>query len=151
MGVGNYLCSNGESVYIDHEQVYGEYNSENEFGFSDIEYQEDFQFRFNDFCDNLKSFEFPKSFEALTEVQYMGGDRGIILLENGWFYITVVEWQSYFAINVIIRPEHEDRALAHAILPKTAKQVFDKLAEYYSLRVRCGAWTSGEYQVGEAA
>lgn len=144
MGVGNFYVRDGRSVYVDHEAVYGEFSLE-ENRFELIAHDDDYEFRFNDFCKEVK---------ALLNTSYTQFDgvsrrdvEGLVIGENGLFLVTIVDWEGYFSVNVIPRPDLEDHVerLAHATIDRASLTLFDRMAELWDLSVRCCAWTSGPY------
>ena len=144
MGVGNFFVRNGRSVYVDHEEVYGEFSLE-ENRFELIEDDYDYELRFNDLCEEVKSL-LNSSYTQLDGV-FQRDVEGVVIGENGLFLVTIVDWESYFSVNVIPRPDLEDHVqnLAHATIDRASLALFDKMAEHWYLRVRCCAWTSGPY------
>lgn len=144
MGVGNFFVRDGRSVYVDHEEVYGEFSLE-ENRFELIEFDEDYGFRFNEFCKAVKSL-LNESYEQF-DGKFLRDIEGIVIGENGLFLVTIVDWESYFSVNVIPRPDLEDHVerLAHATIDRASLTLFDRMAELWDLSVRCCAWTSGPY------
>jgi len=144
MGVGNFFVRDGRSVYVDHEEVYGEFILEED-RFEQIECDEDYRFMYEDFCEEVKSL-LNTSYTQLNGVSRRDVE-GVAVGENGLFLVTIVDWESYFSVNVIPRPDLEDHVerLAHATIDRAALALFDRMAELWDLRVRCCAWTCGPY------
>lgn len=140
MGVGNFYLTNAHTVYVDHEHIYDDVESED---------MDDLQHQFEEFKQEIISVlpaTFVDNSKYLTDYQ----DDCLVLAESGLFVVTVRDWQTYVAVNVAIKDvisEGPTRGLAEFHHWPTAKKIFDQLAELYSLRVRCCAWTSGEYIV----
>lgn len=140
MGVGNFYLTNAHTVYVDHEHIYDEVESD------DFDAQ---PWQYDDLISNIKSVlptTFVDNSKYVTEYQ----DECLVLAESGLFVVTVRDWQGYVAVNIAIKDsisEGPTLGLANHHHWPTARKIFDALAELYPLRVRCCAWTSGEYIV----
>jgi hypothetical protein len=140
MGAGNYWLTNAETVYVDCDDVYG---NDDEYYFDDVS--------FRDFIESITSLIPIKSFSSTEKHIYDFQETRLVIAENGWYHITVVEWHTYFAINIELKPAHESdpwefNPLAIYQHAATAKKIFDEISHYFQLRVRTSAWTSGLYQ-----
>jgi hypothetical protein len=153
MGVGNFIFNNTESLYLDHEAIYGEYLPDEQ-KFDNLEHPDDSCIYFDDLKCELRAL-LPDSYD--TDQDYNEGDIGQVIAENSFYQITIVDWEGYFAINVVLQVdfgfENEVHPLAKANHIKVATSFFDKIATLYPGRVRqrCCAWTSGEYIHSKAA
>lgn len=144
MGVGNYYLENAETVYVDHESVYGEYLLD-ENRYSEIDHDDDYRFLYEDFIRGLRAL-LPASYEEVD--RFAGGrNEGVVVAENGFYCLTVVDWQTYFAVNLCLKTNDygETHPLAAYHQDAAASSLFNKLSQQYPLRVRCGPWTTGTY------
>ncbi len=150
MGVGNYTITNGKTVQVDHQQLYGDYNTED--GFEWIEGEWDYQFRFNDFISEVLEL-IPSSYEVVDE--YDHGESSKIIAENNLYTIQIKDWDGYVALSLAIKEDDRYDAGVHPFaqyhLEKRAAILFDKLATCFDLRIPCGPWTSGSYEVSKVA
>jgi hypothetical protein len=151
MGAGNYYLENAFTVYVDHEEIYGEWNAEAE-EFKGIVSDCDYSFYFREFINTIRNL-LPVWFNACEG--YRPDGRGLIIAESQFYRVSVVDWEGYFAVNVELIDQscYEDDAEQSALIEKAkdlhlyhAEKVFGSLAELYPLRVRTSAWTSGLYQ-----
>ena len=133
MGRGNYL-PNTDNPY---RLVYVEYPDSAYL--DDVEY--DMGMWYEDLKENIKSI-LPKSFSDSINKKWDSNDT-IIISENKLFKVCLAD--NEHSIAVILMVNEDSPSFAEANIDK----VFDKLAydlwEMYELRIRCGAWTSGEY------
>ena len=132
MGIGNYYLEDAESVYIDKEDVYGE-----DYWLS--EYLE-FAFEFDDLISHVLH-TLPASFQRSCKT-WLDNER-LLIAESEMFRVCIVDWESYFSLNIEPKDDTPCAGLARYHLNKTAKRIFDKLNKIYHLRIRCSAWTSG--------
>lgn len=135
MGVGNFFITGAETAYVDHDLVR---DCEDEFD----------DFGFDDLVANIISI-LPKTFEPTTKKTHHD-DGGLLIAESGFYDVTVVDWETYYAVNVIPKEAYwsepwDVNPLAVYHLPRVSASIFDKLHEMYPLRIRCCAWTSGQY------
>jgi hypothetical protein len=149
MGAGNYFLDNAHTVYVDHDQVYGEWDSSKD-QYQYIETEDDFAFHYDDFIDGLTDL-IPATYSFFTEVNIVCGYRECrrIVAENGFYNISVVDYHSYFAVNVELKAAREGEPwefnpLAVHGHARAAARIFDSLATRYQLRIRTCAWTSGK-------
>ena len=153
MGVGNFTMNNTETLYLDHEAIYGEYLS-HECRFENLDDESDASFYFEDLIDLVRDL-LPKTYN--TDIREYDSDLGVIIADNRFYQITIVDWHTYFAINVVLQDdfayEAEVHPLAEANHYKTAISLFDKIAEHHPehVRRRCCAWTSCSYTHSKAA
>jgi hypothetical protein len=92
MGVGNYLLRDAKTIYIDDESVYGAWNSEKE-QFEFVECDFDYQFLYDCMIEHILEL-LPKSY---TPVKRKFHDERRVIAENGFYDISVVDWQGYIA------------------------------------------------------
>lgn len=145
MGVGNYQLSNAKTIYIDNESVYGRWDDQS-LQFEFIESEIDFQFCFDDLIERITDV-LPNSYSSHHQFTF---DR-IIIAENSFYRVSIVEWQQYFALNIelnISDDQNTERcsALAKYHHDRSAKRIFDAL--YHDgliLRQRICGWTSEKY------
>ena len=138
MGIGNYYLDAAESVYIDKEEVYGEYYWEDEFS--------EFSFFYDDLISHILD-ALPPSFHK-TKCSWLDRERQLIA-ESGMFRISIVDWESYFSLNVEVIDDIQCASLAKHHLHRTSSRIFDKLNQIYGLHIRCSAWTSGKRSLPE--
>jgi len=139
MGAGNFYIKDAETVYVDDSQIF----YENEDG--EIEYDD---FYYDDLIDHVRE-TLPKSYCDVDK--HFNRDSGKVIAENDFYEIVVTGWEGYYAVSVALKESDYDNqgnmySLAKSHLDKRAKQIFDKLSEYYDLRVRSSGWTSGPYE-----
>lgn len=155
MGVGNYYLENAHTVYVDHEEIYGEWDPETG-DFKGIVSDCDYSFYFREFINTIRNL-LPVWYNACEG--YRPDGRGLILAESQFYRVSVVDWEGYFAVNVELIDQgcFEDDAVQSALIEKAkdlhqnhAEIVFGALAELYPLRVRTSAWTSGAYHPQQA-
>lgn len=149
MGVGNYFVTNGRTVQVDHNQIYGEYiDGEHEF----IEDEWDYTHLFNNFLE-IVGDQLPTGYEQVNKYDHHEGAR--IIAENGFYTVQVKEWEGYVAISLVIKDDDEYEEGVHPLakhhLDTRATTLFDKLATCYELRIRTSAWTSGKYEISNVA
>ena len=146
MGVGNFYLSNAETIYIDHSAVYGEFLLDED-RYEHLENELDSEIYYEDLIDDLREL-LPKSYDIDIRES---AKEGVIIAENRFYQISIVDYVGYFAINVILQDdfgfENEVHPLAEANHVKAATSFFDKIVDRYPGHVnqRCCAWTSGEY------
>jgi hypothetical protein len=147
MGVGNFYLENAETIYIDHEAIYGPYLVDED-RFEDIEHDFDYQLRYEDLIDSLTSLLSP-TYDV--EPSSVWRHEGRMIAENNFYEIVIVDWQSYFAVNVVLKDDDDyERGvhpLAEANHAKAATAFFDRIAAIYPdhVRQRSSAWTSSRY------
>ena len=134
MGTGNYYLVGAESVYIDMEDVYGK------------EYWEaDLSHYFDDDFDNFISIiidNLPSSFQQ-TERCWLDNERQLIA-QSGMYNVSIVDWESYFSLNIEVIDDIKCSPLAEYHLPTIAERIFDNLNQIYNLRERDTSWTSSK-------
>ena len=149
MGIGNYYLTNAHTVYVDHDQVYGEWDSSKD-QHKFIETESDFAFHYDDFIEVLADL-IPATYSLFSErvIEFDRHECRRMIAENGFYRISVVEYHGYFAVNVELKAAHESKPwefnpLAIHGHARAATRIFDLLATRYELRVRTSAWTSGK-------
>lgn len=138
MGVGNFYLPNAHTVYISDEQIYGD----------DEDYEQDQDHRYFRYQDLLAEIQTRTSASFIEVLYDQFEDDCRVIAESGLYLITIREWEGYVAVNVVIKSdilEGPRRGLAEATHWSSAKKLFDALTEVYNLKVRCSAWTSGDY------
>ncbi len=147
MGRGVFWMPNAETVIIDSEAVYGDYDAANPQGYADIETEDDFPFRFRDFVEQLRSL-LPPTYRPVATERWRGRESRVIA-ENRFFEVCVTDWECDFALSVAPRAGFATpdgfHPLAVANLHRAALAVWVRLTLYYALRVRTGAWTTAVY------
>lgn len=145
MGAGNYYVANGRTVYIDNDQVYGEYSLETS-QYEFVENELDFQFHYEDLIASLRSL-IPDTYEIVDRYR-PGRGEGVVIAENGLFEIAVVDCDTKFAVSVIAKgdEEHDVIPFAGYQLDSFADMLFGKMAEFWKLRVRTGGYTCAAYR-----
>lgn len=155
MGVGNYYLENAYTVYVDHEEVYGEWDPETG-EFERILCDCDYGFLFRDFINTIRNL-LPAWFNACEG--YRPDGRGLIIAQSQFYQVSVVDWEGYFAVNVELmeKSPFEDDPDELAFFQKArelhqirSEEVFDAMSELFGLRIRTSAWTSGTYQSTKA-
>lgn len=150
MGVGNYSVENGKTVQVSNSQIYGEYITGDEFENSECGL--DYQVYYGEFIEHVREL-MPENYEAIDTHDRYTSARTIA--ENSFFTIQVQPWEGYVAISVVVKEDEGYTEGVHPLavhhLDARAKTVFDKLATCYNLRVSCGAWCSGSYEISKVA
>jgi len=130
MGRGNYL-PNTDKPY---RMVYINYPDS-------IECDIDMYMWYEDLKENIKSL-LSKSFIASNNKKWDSNDN-IIISENKLFKVCLAD--NDYNVAVILMVNEDAPSFAESNIDK----IFDKLAydlwEMYEVRIRCSAWTSGEY------
>jgi hypothetical protein len=142
MGIGNYYLNSAESVYIAKEEVYGEdFHDE---GFDDFIHS---PFFYEDLiCHIIEAL--PKCFRQIPKRYWLDRER-LVIAESGLYRVSVVDWDSYFSINIEVIDDTAASSLAKYHLDRTSSRIFDELSQIYCLRIRTSAWTSGERSLPE--
>lgn len=137
MGRGNYLPNTDKPyrmVYIDYPIF--EDDAEEHDSLDNI-----WNGWYEDLKESIKYF-LPKSFIDPTNKKWDSNDT-IIISENKLFKVCLAD--NDYSIAVILMVNEDAPSFAEANIDK----VFDKIAyglwELYEVRIRCGAWTSGDY------
>lgn len=135
MGVGNFYIDDAETVYIDKDI------------FIDTQDDELYPFYFEDLTESIRQV-LPESYDQ--ENRYFGRDEGRVIAENGFYQIVLTDWEGYIAVSVALKETDYWQgngicSLASYHLNARARKIFDALSEFYDLRIRCCAWTSGPY------
>ena len=152
MGVGNYLLRDAKTIYIDDESVYGAWDREKE-QFEFVECEFDYQFLYDCMIEHILEL-LPKSYMPVKRKFH--GERRVIAA-NGFYDISVVDWQGYLALNVELKEadefdpwEYHPLAVYHH--EKAATRIFDSLYHCgLQLSQRSSGWTSSRYQPAMAA
>lgn len=139
MGTGNYWLANAETVYIDCDDVYHDEDDIMD------------EICFMDFVDVVTSLIPVKSFYPCEKYVHGFRERRLVIAENGWYHLSILQWHTYFAVNVELKSAHESdpwefNPLASYHHAAIARKIFNALASAFQLRVRTSAWTSGLYQ-----
>ena len=149
MGIGNFYLKNAHTVYVDHDQVYGEWDVERS-QFELIENDDDFLFFYDEFIESVVEV-IPASYERFTMrvVEYDRHDCRRMIAENGFYRISVVDYHTYFAVNVELKTAWECAPWEYNPLAvhghaRAASRFFDALATRYELMVRTSIWTTGK-------
>lgn len=96
MGRGVFWMPNAETVSIDGEAVYGD-DDANPHGYAGIETEDDFQFRFRDFVEPVRSM-LPPTYRPVAVRRWRGESRAIA--ENRLHEICVTAWECDFCLSV---------------------------------------------------
>lgn len=114
-----------------------------------------YHFFIDDVCENIRS-ALPDSFRVRNKDlrQEHSTEREFIceVARNGM--VSVCLFDNEWSIAVVVSPlknlEHDAlMSLARLYTDKLAKKLFDRLSEVYNLKIRCCAWTSGNYEVSK--
>lgn len=109
----------------------------------------------SELVDDIRAI-LPESFYVNDD--YKGNDRAMHIVnigENGLLSVDLFgTYNENIAVVVQVRDEHvqnypdvtQTLKLAESYMAKFAPNLFDKLADMYELRIRCGAWISGKYK-----
>lgn len=134
MGVGNYYLSHAQTVYVDMWDVYS----------SD---EPDTWWDYQQLVDNILEVLSPAYRPRHLQGVWLDRERKL-LAESDHFRVSLVEWESYFAVNVETAISTESRRrLPRGGLLKEAMAIFERLNARYPLRVRDTGWTSMPYSV----
>ena len=148
MGRGVFWMANAETVIIDHESVYGAWDTANPSGYADIEVPDDAQWRDQDFIDSLRGL-LPRSYQPIKR-RWRDRDS-VVIAENRFFEICVTAWECDFYVSVALRDGFDTptgfHPLAVADHHRAALAVWAPLALSYPLRVRTNGWTTARYDV----
>lgn len=97
----------------------------------------------------------PSSFVPEGPNSFLKDDEGREIAYNGFFEVTLTEWDYDVYIGIRPRQDVDERydfginPLALSQLDKVATAFFDALSAYYDLQVKTGAYTSTPY-IGSA-
>jgi len=149
MNIGNFFLNDAVTVYIDDGKIF---NTDND-GF--VRYDDAL---YEDLIDRIRE-QLPKDY--LDVEKPFERDNGTVIAENDDYEVVVTPCEtfhealtslstSYHAVSFVLREsgrsvKQVQNALAEKHLPVKAKQLFDKLFNYFELRVRNDAWSSHEY------
>ena len=134
MGVGNYFLSQAQTVYVDMWDVYS----------SD---EPDTWWDYQQLVDNILEVLSPAYRYRHLQGVWLDRERKL-LAESDHFRVTLVEWESYFAVNVEKAVDTGSRRqLPRGGLLHEAMAIFERLNARYPLRVRDTGWTSIPYSV----
>lgn len=147
MGVGVFYMNDAETVIVDHESVYGEWNAANPYGYAAIEHEDDFRFCYRDFLDHLTDC----LSATWRPVRDGWRDRvSAVIAENAFFQLCVTDWECDFYVSLALRGGFDTsdgyHPLARANQRRIALAFFVRLAECYPLRVRTGGYTTASWQ-----
>ena len=123
---------------------------------SDLDSDFSNEFEYENFKECLLSL-LPSSFyDGLTKIQDWHasgfctlkrptdwGNCALLLSANRLFDLGIADDEHSVAVFLVVRDDAP--AFAASKLDAAADKLFDKLNEYYELRVRAGAWCSGPY------
>lgn len=138
MGVGNFFINGAKTVYIDDDQV----SDIDENGNSEYD-----EYMYDDMVQLIRE-ALPTSYVPVD--RRYDHDEGLVIAENGFYEVVVTSWTNYYAVSIAVIEQDEYssgnvESLAKYHLESRSKSFFDKLTEYYDLRIRTCAWTSGSY------
>lgn len=137
MGRGNYLPNTDKPyrmVYIEHP-VFEDDAEEND-SLDNI-----WNDWYEDLKENIKSL-LPKSFTDPTGRRWFNNDT-IIISENKLFKVCLAD--NDYSVAVILMVNEDAPSFAGSKIDSIFDKLVYNLWEFYEVRIRCGAWTSGEY------
>lgn len=143
MGVGNYVLRHAKTVYVDKWDVH-----------TSDDYEADSYHEYRDFIRMVLGV-LPKFYvQKFAQRIWLDDDR-LLLAESDLFRLSLVDWDSYYALNLEYCPEiFKGRDLptsADYRLSRESMQIFDQILEFYSLKVRVCGWTSQLYKQAPGA
>ncbi|MCB1810736.1 MAG: hypothetical protein KDK04_03285 [Candidatus Competibacteraceae bacterium] len=145
MGVGVFWMADAKTVIIDKEAVYGEWSRDYPYGFAGIVYEDDFQIRYQDFEDELREL-LPASYEP---VENRWRDMAFVIAANRFYEVCLNDWETDFYLSMALRPGFDTESGFHTLAVANhagaALAIFQRIARFYSLRVRTGSYTTGPY------
>lgn len=138
MGSGSYFLRNAKTVYVDKWDVH-----------TSDDYETDSYQEYRDFIDLILR-ALPRLYvPRFSQRVWLDQDR-LLLAESREYRISLVEWESYYAINLEFVPgRYNGRDLppsADYRLSCESVQIFDQILEFYALKVRVCGWTSRLYK-----
>lgn len=141
MGVGNFFLTNARTVKVMGCDLYEGIAEDDAF---------EHEIQFDDFKEDVRNV-LPGSFDSVEDGAWLNNHARIIA-ENGFFNVTLAQWEGGDVYVSVALKENDDRypgginPLAEARLDSTADKIFDALSESWKLWVSTGPWTSGRYQ-----